>query len=113
MPKFYRITSSRKEYWETWPTVGGSHIIHWGLLGEKGHSKIVKSTLFRKAIDIVQKELAAAVEQGFAEIDPDDHATLLIEYPVDGMGSVADVEKRHRLEDRMNDTLGDEHVGTR
>ena len=30
----------------------------------------------------------------------------MIEYPVDGMGTSADLEKRHRLEDRMNETLG-------
>jgi len=39
-------------------------------------------------------------------VDPEDHFTLLIEYADDGMGSGEDVDKRHRLEDRMNETLG-------
>ncbi|MEO1489379.1 MAG: hypothetical protein AAFR88_08100 [Pseudomonadota bacterium] len=30
----------------------------------------------------------------------------MIEYSVDGMGSEQDLDKRHRLEDRMNETLG-------
>ena len=30
----------------------------------------------------------------------------MVEYAVGGMGTKADLEKRHRLEDRMNETLG-------
>ncbi len=37
---------------------------------------------------------------------PEDHAVLMIEYQVDGMGSEDDLAKRHQLEDRMNETLG-------
>lgn len=44
------------------------------------------------------------VSNGFRPID--DEFTLLIEYAVDGMGSKEDVEKRHRLQDKMNETLG-------
>jgi hypothetical protein len=36
----------------------------------------------------------------------DDHDILLVEYPIDGMGTGDDLKKRHRLEDRMNETLG-------
>jgi hypothetical protein len=31
---------------------------------------------------------------------------LLVEYPVDGMGNAKDVDKRHRLEDKLNEVLG-------
>ena len=31
---------------------------------------------------------------------------MLIEYPVDGMGTTKDLDKRHKLEERMNETLG-------
>jgi hypothetical protein len=36
----------------------------------------------------------------------EDHATLLIEYAVDGMGTGEDIDKRHALEERMGETLG-------
>ena len=35
----------------------------------------------------------------------------MIEYKVDGFGNEADLDKRHRLEDRMNETLGWTGVG--
>jgi hypothetical protein len=49
---------------------------------------------------------------GFRPVDIDDHCTLLIEYTVDGMGAKDDVEKRHRLESRMSETLGWTGLGT-
>ena len=106
MLKLYRFTETNKEYWETWDNDDGSHTVHWGELGTTGQSKIVKSTLLKKAEASIQKEIDTLVAQGFHPIDDEDHITLLIEYAVDGMGTGEDVEKRHRLEERMNETLG-------
>lgn len=106
MLKLYKLTVDEKLYWETWDNDNGTHTIHWRELGTEGHSKIVKSSLLKKATDIIQKEVDKLVSDGHVPIDPEDHFTLLIEYEVNDMGSVEDVEKRHRLEDRMNDTLG-------
>jgi len=103
--KLYRFALEKKEYWETWEDGRDSHIIHWGELGSRGESRRVRSTLFAKAEKIIQKEIDNLVSMGFGPIDLDDHHTLLVEYAVDGMGTADDVGKRHRLEDRMNDTL--------
>jgi hypothetical protein len=81
------------------PSIGGE-------LGTRGESKNVRSTLFAKAEKTIQKEIDRLVKLGFRPIDADDHHTLLIEYTVDGMGTLDDVGKRQRLEDRMNETLG-------
>lgn len=104
--KLYRLTSVVNEYWETWADDDGSHTVHWGVLGTRGTSMTVKSTLFKKAESVIQKEIDELVAQGFAPVDQEDHATLLIEYEVSGMGTTADVDKRYRLESRMNETLG-------
>ena len=106
MLKLYRFTDGRKEYWETWEDDRGSHTIHWGELGTRGESRNVRSTLFARAEKTIQKEIDRLVKLGFRPIDLADHHTLLIEYSVHGMGTVDDVGKRHRLEDRMNETLG-------
>ena len=106
MLKLYRLTDTTKEYWETWDNEDGSHTVHWGELGTRGQSKIVKSTLFRKAQSAIQKEIDGLVQGGFLQIESENHFTVLIEYAVDGMGTTKDLEKRHRLEDRMNETLG-------
>lgn len=106
MLKLYRLSETKKEYWETWENGDDSHTVHWGELGTTGQSKAVKSTPLKKAQASIQKEIDTLLAQGFHPIDQEDHITLLIEYAVDGMGSGEDVEKRYRLEERMNETLG-------
>ncbi len=104
--KLYQASSEGTRYWETWEESPGHHRVHWGELGTVGESKLVTPTFFRKAESVIQKEIDERVSEGFLPIDPEEHAILMIEYRVDGMGSSDDVEKRHRLEDRMNETLG-------
>jgi hypothetical protein len=82
----------------------GSHSVHWGELGTTGQSKEVKGSFLKKPEKIIQKEIDEIVLNGFSPIN--DEFTLLIEYAVDGMGAKEDVEKRQRLQDRMNETLG-------
>jgi hypothetical protein len=106
MLKLYKFSNEKKEYWETWENEDDSHTVHWGELGTTGQSKTVKSTLIKKAEVLIKKEIDGMLAQDFQPIDDEDHATLLIEYAVDGMGTTKDVEKRHRLQDMMNETLG-------
>ncbi len=106
MLKLYKLTDAKKEYWETWENENGSHSIHWGVLGEKGESKVVKTSLFKKVESIIQKEIDELLGQGFHPVDEDEHIKLMIEYTVNGMGTDVDIEKRQRLENRMNETLG-------
>ena len=106
MLKLYKLIDDQKEYWETWDNNNGSHTIHWGRLGTRGESKEVKSSLFKKAETIIQKEIDGLIGQGYQPIEDEDHVTLLVEYAVEGMGTAEDVEKRNRLEARMNEALG-------
>ncbi len=39
-------------------------------------------------------------------IELDQHFILLIEYEINGIGNDTDLQKRHNLENRMNETLG-------
>jgi hypothetical protein len=94
------------QYWETWEDDSGDHIVHWGELGTRGASKTVKSRFLRNASGIIQQEIDDLVRRGFSPISPEAHSPLLIEFAVEGMGNSADLQKRHRLEDRMNETLG-------
>lgn len=106
MLKLYKFTGDTKMYWETWEEEDGGHVLHWGRLGTKGETRQVKRPLFGSVEHKLQREIEQAMANGYAEIPGDEHAVLLIEYRVDGMGTVSDLEKRVRLEDRMNDALG-------
>lgn len=106
MLKLYKFSDTRKEYWETWSADNGFHTVHWGELGTQGETKTIKSSFFKKAETTIQKEVDIHIAKGFRPIEQEDHVTLLIEYLVDGIGTESDVDKRHRLEALMNETLG-------
>ena len=79
---------------------------HWGPLGQTGNTRRHKRDPALDDDANIEHVLSSAREKGFEEIDLDDHFTCLVEYPVDGMGNSDDLEKRHALEDRLNNTLG-------
>lgn len=106
MLKLYRLSTNAKEYWETWDNDDNSQTVHWGEIGARGNNKVVKSSFLKSAQKKIQAEIDRMVSAGFHEIDFDDHHILLIEYEVDGMGNVEDVDKRHRLQERMDEALG-------
>ena len=106
MLKLYKFTDNKKMYWETWDNDDGTHTVHWGELGTEGESKTVKNSLLKKATDIIQKEVDKYVSEGYRPIELEDHHILLIEYEVDGFGNEEDLDKRHKLEGRMNSVLG-------
>ena len=106
MIKLYKQTNDKKLYWEAWDNGNGDFTVHWGELGHRGESRVVKSSLFGRAEKKIETEILRKREEGYAEVDDDDLSVLLIEYKVDGFGNAADLDKRHTLEDRMNETLG-------
>lgn len=106
MIKLYKSIDGRLHYWETWELGNGSAMIHWGAVGEKGQTEQIDSGILSSADRKVQKLVDQRFLEGYVEVDEDELCTLLIEYEVEGMGSTEDIDKRHRLEDRMNETLG-------
>lgn len=106
MLKLYRTSEGFMEYWETWERDSGSQLVHWGKLGTRGETKTVVSGIFQSAVGKLKKEVDALLADGYSPIEPEDHLVLMIEYAIEGMGSEADLAKRHALEDLMNETLG-------
>jgi hypothetical protein len=106
MIKLYKKIDSELQYWESWEDDKTSATIHWGKVGQKGESKTIKSSFFSGFQKVLKKEVDRITREGFKEIPHDEHVTLLIEYPVNGMGTPEDLNKRHTLQDRMQETLG-------
>lgn len=105
--KLYKFTPDSNEYWETWDEAPDRYLVHWGELGTRGQSKIVEAPNSVQARQKIEKQIEAARANGFVEIPIEDHAVLVIEYAIEGMWGVdGDLEKRYRLQDRMNQTLG-------
>jgi len=106
MLKLYKNINGQLHYWETWDVNEKSGMIHWGIVGEKGQDKVIESGLFSNFTKKIQSEVDVLVKDGYHQIEDEDHSILLIEYQVDGMGTPQDIDKRTRLQSRMDDTLG-------
>ncbi|WP_438483373.1 hypothetical protein [Oleiharenicola lentus] len=103
MIRLYRKNSDGLEYWETWEA-DGKHTIHSGQAGYRGKSETVRGSLFRSSAKTIDALIAEKKKEGFYQIP--NLETMIIEFTIRGRGTPEDLEKRHRLEDRMNETLG-------
>jgi len=106
MLKLYKNVDGQLYYWETWNSDKRTAFFHWGIVGERGQNKELKSGLFIDLKKTVQKEIDEKIKEGYAEFDDDKIIFLDVEFLIEGFGTDADLDKRHRLEDRLNETLG-------
>lgn len=106
MIKLYKRVDKKFHYWETWESDEDAAIIHWGIVGDKGQMKEVKSNRKTNYEKVVQREYSAKTENGFVEFDENNFQLLAIEYKIDGKGTKADLNKRHDLEDYLSEILG-------
>ena len=106
MLKLYSRADGVLSYWETWDKNDKTGIVHWGTVGETGQNKEVTSSLLKTFRSKIQNEISQKQNEGFEEVDLDDHAILLIEFKVEGMGTAQDIEKRTRLQKVMDSLLG-------
>ncbi|UAY52079.1 WGR domain-containing protein [Ferruginibacter albus] len=106
MLKLYKLIDNKLHYWETWDKDDKTGIVHWGIVGERGQDKEVKSGLLTNFRKSIQKEIDEKVKDGYSEFDEDNIAFLEIEYIIDGFGTDKDLDKRHRLEEKMDEVLG-------
>jgi hypothetical protein len=109
--KLYRQKAGKLvAYHEAW-THGTKITEHWGTLGERGETREHRLNRKLNEDENLRHVLAKPLAAGYKPISDDDHAVLLIEYSIEGMGTTKDLDKRHALEDRMNETLGWTGVG--
>ncbi|MGO9466620.1 MAG: hypothetical protein ACLQIB_18355 [Isosphaeraceae bacterium] len=106
MLKLYRREAGKvAAYHEAWAH-GSTITEHWGPIGERGETREHRLNKKLSEDENLKQVLAKALAVGFQPIEVDEHARLLIEYPVAGKGTTQDLKKRHALEERMNETLG-------
>jgi predicted DNA-binding WGR domain protein len=106
MVKLYKEIDGKLHYWETWDLEGKAALIHWGPVGERGEQKEIKGGLFTSLTKNVQKKIEEKRREGYDEFDEGEMAFLEIEYIIDGFGTAEDLDKRHRLEEKMDQLLG-------
>jgi len=105
MLKLYKRIDGVPRYHEAWAHEGVLSE-HWGVVGEEGELKEHKLSRKDNEEQAIRDILRPASEAGFSPMTTEDHIALVIEYAMKGHGTVADIDKRHSLEARMNETLG-------
>jgi len=106
MLKLYKRAANEILYWETWDKDEKTGVVHWGIVGQRGQDKEIKSGLFSNFRKEIQKGIDKKLKEGYSEFDEDNLAFLEIEYIIDGFGTEEDLDKRHRLEGKMDEVLG-------
>lgn len=105
MIKLYKKEDKRWQYHEAW--IGDGAIMeHWGIVGERGATREHPLASGGSPTAALRKVLQTAYDRGYGEVPLDEHAILLVEYAVDGFGTPEDLDRRHRLEERLGETLG-------
>src|SRR6266478_7022487 len=105
MLKLYKRTADSISYWEAWDD-GRNVTIHSGILGEQGESRKIGISFWNNAKKIILKESASPRFDSFQEIDEENLVRFIVQYPVEGMGAPADVDKAERVENLLNGCLG-------
>src|SRR6266511_2253886 len=103
MVTLYRQAAGCTFYWETWDEEDRI-VVHHGMLGDTGEA--VRLPMNGAA----RREVTAMAEQrrseGYNEVPEEELARVILQYRIDGFGTVADLERRHQVEDLMNKRLG-------
>jgi hypothetical protein len=111
MIKLYKTINNQLHFWQTWDTEQKTAIFHWGLVGDKGNQKEVRGNWFNTLKSKVNDEVAKKINEGYAEVAYEDYKLLIILYKLDGPGNRIDLDKRHDLEDFLEQELALTGVG--
>lgn len=103
MLKLYKKTSAGVDYWEAWQD-DNMLVVHSGALGQIGETSRVPYS--RDAKRVVESQIERLQSQNYTKIENEAFFVLSIEYQLGSWGSSADLEKRHKVEELLDDCLG-------
>jgi len=100
-------TGNVAAYHEVWVELKPRRIIeHWGMVGTRGDTDAHRIKLLRSLEKQIDDLLDPARALGFAELDPADYTTLVVEYEVSDAWRSDDVLKIREAEDARAVVLG-------
>lgn len=107
MLKLYKEIDGKLHYQEAWTEPeNGVTVLHWGAVGTRGNTRHLPLAPGADEEAALDEALSPALAEGYAPFPEEDMQVLLVEYAVEGMGTAADLGKRHALEDALNESLG-------
>ncbi len=103
--KLYRREGSVLRYHEAWAHEG-EITEHWGVCGEEGETSSHAYDDLAAGGKIMGAIKRQARQAGFVTLARSKHRQLVLEIPVDGFGTEAELDTRHKIEDYLNNALG-------
>ncbi|RJS50130.1 WGR domain-containing protein [Bacillus sp. PK3_68] len=92
-------------YWEVWRD-GRTLVIHYGTVGDTGETEEKKLALSQKAKKVMDELANEKANEGYDYLDEDELFELVVQYPCEENQMDAVLEKRHHVEELMNECLG-------
>lgn len=105
MIKLIKQVDDEVLYWEVWRD-GRTLLIHYGTVGDTGETEEMKLPLFKNAAKIMNELADEKGDEGFESLDEDELIELVVQYSFEEKDTMATLEKRHSVEDLMNECLG-------
>lgn len=100
-------------YHEVWVELKPRRIVeHWGMVGTRGDSDTHRIKLLKPLEKQIDDLLDPARALGFAEIEPGDYRTLIVEYLISDVWQRDDALKIRAAEDALTEVLGWTGLGT-
>jgi hypothetical protein len=102
--ELYKRIDGDWHYWRA-GCRGESVLVHAGKVGAAGEVRETIPAADETPAALLSRETGRARAQGYAEIDGNHLVQLVVQYQIDGMGSVDDLDQRQRVEEVLGECL--------
>lgn len=104
--KHYGKREGSLQYREAWFANDTTIQEHWGVCGKRGETRSHAHQSDAEARERYMRLKRAGREEGFCPIPLSKHAKLVVEFHITEMGTPSDADRRHALEDFLDDLIG-------
>lgn len=105
MIKLYKRQPTHIQYWETWEKEGQT-CVHFGRVGERGETLWFPPAQREAIAARLERDIASLRDTGYETIEDDDHVELVLQYRIARVGTTADLSRRHKVEELIDECLG-------
>ncbi|MBD0384803.1 hypothetical protein [Paenibacillus sedimenti] len=105
MIKLIKTVDNELVYWEVWED-NKTLQVHYGVVGDIGETVKVKLKLFEKAEKVMEKLTNEKINEGYEHLVEEELIELIVQHSYTSYQMEEALEKRHMVEELMNECLG-------
>ncbi|SDZ39309.1 WGR domain-containing protein [Evansella caseinilytica] len=105
MMKLLKAVGDKLAYWEVWED-GNTLIVHYGYVGDTGETEQVTLKKNEQAEAVMEALASEKLKEGYGYLDEEELTELVVQYSYEENEMEETLEKRHFVEDLMNECLG-------